>query len=133
MSSALYLRILKTNKFARFFCTGILNTVFGYCIYAVLVYLELPYLLALLISTIAGITFNYFSLNHLVFHQSLGWKKFTRFLTTYSSIFCINALLLSQLVGYASIGPFWGQAICIPINVALNWLAMNHWVFRERI
>jgi len=57
---------------ARFIAVGLLNTVVGYAIYGILILLNVPYLAALLVSTIAGVIFNYFSIGRLVFKSRGG-------------------------------------------------------------
>lgn len=115
----------------KFIGTGLLNTAFGYGAYTLLLYVGLPYLLALLASTVAGIVFNYFSFGHLVFSKDKSWPMFGRFVITYAFIYCVNAVLLRLLTDHFLISPYLGQIICIPISVALSWLAMNHWVYRK--
>jgi len=47
---------------ARFIGVGLLNTVVGYAIYGLFIFLKMPYLVALLMATIMGVIFNYFSI-----------------------------------------------------------------------
>jgi putative flippase GtrA len=118
------------SKVIKFLCTGLLNTAFGYGLYSVLLYAGVPYLLALLISTIAGIAFNYLSFGRLVFKVDRSWVIFGRFVLAYASIYCVNAVLLTQLMERFFVGPYLGQVICIPVGVAMSWVVMKHWVYK---
>ena len=60
-------------KIINFLSAGVLNTGFGYSVYAVLLFIKTPYLLALFVATVVGIIFNYFSFGQLVFHGHVGW------------------------------------------------------------
>lgn len=125
-------RRLLDSRIIKFLGTGILNTAFGYSTYIVLLYIGVSYLLALLISTLAGIVFNYLSFGRLVFRTDQSWHVFGRFVAAYGLIYSVNAVLLEQLINHFSIGPYIGQIICIPINVAINWIAMNYWVYKKK-
>ena len=122
---------LITPTIIRFAGTGLLNTAFGYGAYGALLYIGMPYLLALLASTIAGVIFNYFSFGRLVFRSDKSWRVFGRFVFTYVSIYCVNAALLRMLITQFNMGPYLGQIICIPVSVGLSWIAMNYWVYKK--
>ena len=115
----------------KFLTTGILNTVIGNGIYAVLLFADIPYLVALLFATITGVIFNYFSFGHIVFNGYRGWLVFCKFAIAYLVIYGLNAIGLSALIRYFFVSPYVGQVICIPPSVMLSWLLMNCWVFKR--
>lgn len=123
--------ILTDRRVHKFVLTGLLNTVFGYSVYAGLVYCGSPYHLALLIATIAGVIFNYFSFGSIVFGTRASLPIFVKFVVAYAVVYCINVLGLRTLTDTLQINPYAAQAICVPLNVALSWLLMNHWVYRK--
>lgn len=108
-----------------------MNTLVGYSIYAGLIFIHLPYLIALLLATVAGVIFNYFSIGNLVFKAGGGWRVFAKFITAYVAVYLVNAALLSVLTNYLNISPYLGQVICILPNVATSWLLMNYWVYKN--
>ena len=118
-------------RIVSFLAVGLLNTIFGYAIYAVLVFSNLPYLAALLIATLAGVTFNYFSFGRMVFQARGGWVVFGKFIIAYAAVYAINAILLSILTQGFYLSPYLGQVICIPPSVLLSWLLMNYWVYEK--
>ena len=65
-------RVLANYRVIRFLGVGVLNTVFGYSVYAALIFAGLSYLIALFLSTIAGVVFNYFSFGRIVFFGHIG-------------------------------------------------------------
>jgi putative flippase GtrA len=127
---------LKLDRFLRlkiikFLSAGALNTIFGYSIYAALIFIKIPYLFALLAATIAGIIFNFFTFGRLVFHGRGFGFVFGKFFIAYVLIYGINAALLSILTINLLLSPYIGQALCIPISVLLSWLLMNYWVYKN--
>ena len=116
---------------ARFIAVGLLNTVVGYAIYGILILLNVPYLAALLVSTIAGVIFNYFSIGRLVFKSRGGRIVFVKFIAAYGVVYCINAVALEILIKHFQFNPYIGQALCVPLSVIISWLLMNHWVYKK--
>lgn len=125
------MKIFINKKILKFLGVGILNTLFGYSVFSVLVFLGMPYLLALLISTIVGVVFNYFSFGLMVFKGRDGWLGFARFVSAYVLIYAVNATMLRIITIKFFMNPYFGQAICVPISVALSWLLMNYWVYKN--
>ena len=118
-------------KIRKFLSAGILYTVFGYSVYAVLLFIKTPYLFALFVATVTGIIFNYFSFGRLVFHGHDGWFVFGKFVIAYALIYGVNAALLRVFTIDFLLSPYLGQVICIPIGVLLSWFLMNYWVYKN--
>jgi putative flippase GtrA len=118
-------------KIFKFVSAGMLNTAFGYTVYAGLLFFKVSYLVALFVATIAGVMFNYFSFGRIVFNGYGGAVVFGKFVVAYVLIYGVNAALLSILTNYFLLSPYIGQAICIPFGVVLSWILMNHWVYKK--
>jgi len=116
---------------ARFIGVGLLNTAVGYGIYSFLILLNIPYLVALLMATIMGVIFNYFSIGRLVFKSRGGLFIFAKFITAYSVVYGINATALDVLIKQFQFNPYLGQALCVPLSVIMSWLLMNYWVYKK--
>jgi putative flippase GtrA len=123
---------LFTPMFIRFLFIGGINTIFGYGLYALLVVMKTPYLMALFLATLGGIAFNFFSFSRIVFNSKKNYFLFFKFVITYLFVYGVNALLLWLLVKDFSLDPLAGQLTCIPISVILNWIVLNKWVYRKR-
>ena len=115
----------------KFLGVGLLNTLVGYSIYAVLISFKLPYLTALFLVTILGVTFNYFTLGRLVFVSKGGLAVFAKFVITYIVVFMLNALALNVLIATFQLGPYISQALFVPFGVSFSWILMNYWVFKN--
>ncbi len=118
-------------KIIKFLSTGILNTIFGYSVYATLLFIKTPYLVALLIATFAGVIFNYISFGRMVFNARGNWFVFGKFVVAYGIIYSINAALLRVFTINFLLNPYLGQILCIPISIVISWLLMNYWVYKN--
>ena len=131
MSRKFFNRELPDPQIIKFLGVGVLNTVFGYAFYAMLIFVNVPYLIALLAATVVGVIFNYFSFGRIVFHGYGGWFVFGKFVIAYAVIYGANAALLRALTIDFLLSPYVGQIICIPLSVLLSWLLMTYWVYKK--
>lgn len=129
------LRILEpyiSPQVVKFILTGGVNTLFNYSVYASLVFIGLNYQLALILSNIAGIIFNYFTFSYLVFNHPGGLKVFSKFLPVYGVVYVSNASLLEFLTSYVGLNPYLSQVICIPVAATISYLGMSRWVYKRQ-
>jgi putative flippase GtrA len=119
------------NKVNKFLFAGAINTVFGYATYATLIFIGVSYLLALLISTVLGVIFNFFSFGRIAFQRNYNWLVFSKFIIAYAIIYAFNCGLLIFLTQGFLLGPYISQILCIPISVVLSWFLMKYWVYKE--
>ena len=83
----------KSVELYKYLVVGGINTLFGYLIFAVSLFLGLHYSLAVLIATILGIVFNFQTYGRLVF-MSHSWRLMGRFVFVYVTLYLINIVLL---------------------------------------
>lgn len=115
----------------KFICVGFLNTAVGYGIYSLLIFLAFPYVFAILVATIAGVIFNYFSFGRMVFSLKGGWFVFVKFVVAYALVYFLNTALLVFLVNKTILDYYQAQTVCIIPNIAMSWLLMNFWVYKD--
>jgi putative flippase GtrA len=89
-------RILE-NRFVRFLFVGVLNTVFGYSVFAGLVLIGVHYAIAALVSTVLGVLFNFKTMGRFVF-SSRDNKMLIRFIGVYAISYVVGVLLLRASV-----------------------------------
>jgi putative flippase GtrA len=106
----------------RFFAVGLLNTIFGYSCFAFLLYVGIHYALALMISTIVGVLFNFKSIGVLVF-KSHNNRLIFRFVAVYIFVYGVNVALLKFLY-LMGVDLYYGAAILI-IPMALLAFVIN--------
>lgn len=84
---------MKKRQFLKFIIVGILNTAFGYSIFIFFIYCELKYPLAVFLSTILGVLFNFKTIGKLVFNSHDNRLVF-RFVFVYIIIYFLNVFFL---------------------------------------
>ncbi|MCK4342167.1 MAG: GtrA family protein [Phycisphaerae bacterium] len=126
---ASWLRRLWQYAFPRFLVVGILNTAFGYGVYAAGILLGLPRPPALLIATVLGVLFNFRTTGWIVF-GSRDNRLLARFILVYAAMYMFNLGLLELLCRRIGFGSLVGQALSLPIVVVLTFLALKTLVFR---
>jgi putative flippase GtrA len=111
-----FLNKLLKKKLILFFLVSGLNTVFGYGLFALLIFIGVIYPLALLIGTIAGILFNFKTTGTLVFKNHNNRLIF-KFFGVYGITYLCNLGGLALLNSF-EINLYWGGAILlIPVGI----------------
>lgn len=111
-----------------FLAVGVLNTGFGYVIFAAGVLAGLSSGIALAIAMVIGVVFNFFTLGRLVF-GSRDPTRLPRFVGVYALTYVVNLMLLGLWEG-AGVGSLLGQLACLPVTVSLTFVLMRFLVFR---
>ena len=122
---------LKNKFFLRFILTGMLNTIFGYTFFAILIFLKINTFFSLFITTIAGAVFNYFTFGQLVFKLNKSKLMLTKFIFAYCISYMINVYLLKVFMVFFNNNAFEAQIISLPFVVLFNWISMNYWVYKK--
>jgi len=104
-----------------------LNTMFGWALYALTVYLGVVPWLALIISTVLGVAFNFFTLGGYAF-RDLSKQRLPRYLAAYGLLYICNVISLEVLRGWVP-SPIWAQLVLAPVMACLSFLMMSRWVF----
>jgi putative flippase GtrA len=115
-------------RIARFIAVGLLNTLFGYAIYALFLFFSFPLWLTLLVSIIAGFTFNFLTYGGLVF-KDLSRQNLPRFLLFYLAFAVVNYTAL-KLLEASGVKPILGQAMLLPLLAAICYAGLRLFVFR---
>lgn len=117
------------QKFIRFLLVGALNTLFGYGLWALLLYIGLHYTVASAISTVAGILFNFKTTGCLVFENKNN-RLLLKFLMVYGLIYLLNIALL---YGFELLNInlyLAGLTVLLPLAF-LSYMLMRCFVFKE--
>lgn len=117
------------RQFVSFILTGVLNTVVGYAVFA-LVYLATGSgTISVVVATIVGATFNYFSYGKLVFNN-VGYGALLRFIVGYAVIGVANIAALEAL-GTVISKALIAQLVLLPVLVVASFVLNKFWVFRR--
>lgn len=108
-------------RIVRFLLVGVLNTVFGYSIFALMYWIGFHYGVASTIATVVGVVFNFKSIGKLVFHSSDNSLIF-RFVLVYALVLCVNISGLA-LLERAGVSPYIGAlTLILPLAVLAYYL-----------
>ncbi len=110
----------------RYYQAGVVNTLFGFVLYALFVRFGLNIYLAQIVAHVLGMTFNYFTYSRYAFAGQSGSRM--RFVLTYG---------LNYLLGLASLwaisqrlaSPYLAGLLSIVLVSLINYLLLRHLVF----
>jgi putative flippase GtrA len=111
----------------RFVGTGLLNSVFGYGVYALLIIAGAPVWAAVGGATVLGIIFNFFSYGGLVFGNA-SFGRLPAFIAVYAVLYVLNVGLVHMVMAWGA-GALLAQAFVFPLMAALAFLLMRVFVF----
>ena len=123
---------LLNHQFARFLFVGLLNTVVGYCLYAVLwALLDLAPALANALAYGIAVLVAFFFYRGLVFGGAEGGlgPQLARFLLCFAAAFALNQGVLYALYGIANIHPLVAQIFAMATYTVSFFLLNKHIVF----
>jgi len=112
-----------------FILVGIINTIFGYSIYALFIYLGLNYVLASLFSTIIGIFFNFRTIGNFVF-KSKNNRLLFKFFQVYIIVFLVNIAII-KLFKSVGLNDYFSGAIAILFASVVSFLLNKYYVFKR--
>jgi putative flippase GtrA len=118
---------LKEVLFYRYLVVGIGNTVFGYSIFMLFLYIGLHYSVAVLLSTIIGILFNFYMYGRVVF-KSNSWELLGKFVFFYLILYLINITLLAILNTYM-VNLYIAGIIVLPLVSFLGFIFNRRYVW----
>ena len=120
---------MKTDwLFVKFILVGILNTAFGYLVFALLLFLGLHYTLAVILSTVAGVLFNFKTTGTLVFKNHNN-KLIFKFVAVYIITTTLGIIIL-RMAELAHINLYLAGLVSTGICAIISFLLNKNWVFK---
>ena len=117
-------------QFIKFIFVGILNTIFGYSVWALLLFIGLHYAIATILATILGVLFNFKTTGYLVFKNKdnkLLWKFIQNYILT--TCLSILGLRFAEILG---INLYFAGLFLTGIMAVISFLIQKYYVFRGR-
>lgn len=118
---------IKKIRLIRFLFVGIINTIFGYSIFAILIILRLDYQYALLLATMCGVMFSFKTIGTLVF-KTKNNKLIFRFIGVYCVIYILNIELI-KIINSFGINILISQAMLVLPLAAISYVLNKKFVF----
>lgn len=122
-------RWLRSHQFLRFVIVGICNTVFGYSIYASLLYFGVGYRGASFVSIFCGVLFSYRTQGRFVF-GGRARQAFWRFVLAWAAIYLGNIAFIGLLMA-EGLGAYISGILVLPLTTVASFLMQKHYVFRN--
>lgn len=117
------------SRLIRFLGSGVVNTAFGYLVFAALVVLNVPAQLALLLQFTLCVLWNFRIHQRYVFGVQ-GYGRLPYYASSYVLIYFVNAVLLHWLM-QAGLDAYLAQAIALGPIVVMSYLLIS-WALQVR-
>ena len=116
----------KIRQAAYFLGAGLINTLFGYALFGILIYFSILPSVAVVVSTLVGILFNFGSIGTIF--GSRNYRLLPRFVAVYAALLTCNLVLLHALMA-AGTPTLVAQAFAVALLAPCSFLAMRRLVF----
>ena len=118
------------DQLIKFLFVGVINTIFGYSLFALLIFIGLHYTIAVFIGTIIGIAFNFKTTGKYVFNNTDN-TLFFYFIGVYVFIYFFNiiSLWLLQKIGVTNM--YVAGAILILPAAVISFVLNRTFVFKN--
>ena len=116
------------SQLVRFLVIGFGNTVFSYAVYALGLFMGLPYWLASLVALVIGIAVGFVTQGRLVFRSSLD-GRLPIFVAGWAALYVVNILVIRILTDFG-VDAYLAGAIATLPTVALSFVLNRLVVFR---
>ena len=118
----------QNKKFILFLCVGLLNTLFGYSIFAFFLRIGVHFTISALISTIAGILFNFTTFGRIVF-KNKSYSNIPKFVFIYALNYFLGVGVL-YYCDQLDYNLYFVQAILLMPTAVLRYLLMKYFVYK---
>ena len=127
MDAGQLIRWLSRHRPARFLLAGVVNTLFGLTVYVGGIFAGLTPWLAILVSTVAGVAFNFLSFGGYAFRE-LSLRRLPRFVCSYAATYLFNLAAFHALSNWLG-SAIWCQVILTPVVALFSYWSMSNFVF----
>ncbi len=118
------------KEFIRFILVGILNTIVGYGLYTLFIFVGFNYVLSSLFATILGVLFNFQTIGRIVFKRHNN-SLILKFISVYVIVFLIGIGLIKILKDYGFDDYLAGFIVLFP-NAIISFLLNKFYVYRTK-
>lgn len=115
--------------FVKFILVGVLNTAFGYGAFTLLLYLGVHYSIAVVLSTVAGVLFNFKTTGMLVFKNSDN-KLISKFAAVYA-LTCVIGIIILRISEILGVNLYLAGLASTSVCAVSAFLLNKKWVFKN--
>lgn len=133
--------VLKRNsiyQFLKFCIVGLSNTLIGYVVYSLCVFLGMHYLLANLVGFLVSVVNAFYWSNKYVFakgngeYRNLYWSFIKTILAYASTGIVLNSILLWLLIDQWHISEYLAPLLILMVTVPTNFIMNKYWSFKTK-
>jgi len=115
----------------RFLLIGIINTVFYYSLFALLIYVNLDYRLAVLIATVVGVFFSFHNFGKYVFDNQ-NKSLIYRFIFNYILIYFFNIYIIGVMNDILFFNFYISGFIALFPSTLMTYMLNKYFVFNKK-
>lgn len=125
-------------QFLRFCIVGLSNTLIGYVVYSLCVFLGMHYLLANLVGFLVSVVNAFYWSNKYVFakgngeYRNLYWSFIKTILAYASTGIVLNSILLWLLIDQWHISEYLAPLLILMVTVPTNFIMNKYWSFKTK-
>ena len=119
------------NEAIRFLFIGIINTVFYYALFALLIYVNLDYRLAVLIATVVGVFFSFHNFGKYVFDNQ-NKSLIYRFIFNYILIYFFNIYIIGVMNDILFFNFYISGFIALFPSTLMTYMLNKYFVFNKK-
>ena len=125
-------------QFIKFCIVGLSNTLIGYLVYTVCVYLGMHYLLANLVGFLVSVVNAFYWSNKYVFvkgngeYRNLFWSFIKTILAYASTGIVLNSILLWLLIDELHLSEYLAPLLILMVTVPTNFIMNKYWSFKTK-
>ena len=122
--------LLADRQFLRFLVAGGVNTMFGFGVNIAALLAGLPVWLAMLVGTVAGVVFNFFTHGGYAF-RDMSTRRLPRYVLGYATVYAVG-LGAFHVLNVVVRGTITCQVMLVIPMALLSYLIMSRFVFQKR-
>lgn len=125
-------------QFLRFCIVGLSNTLIGYVVYSLCVFLGMHYLLANLVGFLVSVVNAFYWSNKYVFakgngeYRNLFWSFIKTILAYASTGIVLNSILLWLLIDQWHLSEYLAPLLILMVTVPTNFIMNKYWSFKTK-
>ena len=127
-----FINNLFEDKKVRFLFVGVLNTIFGYAVYALFIYLKMHYFPAQLLSSVLAITHSYLWNKYFTFRRpGRSASEILRFVSVYAVSYLLNMGILFVSIEFFKWNAYFAGFICLFVTTVISYVGHKNISFKN--
>ncbi|MBT5399275.1 GtrA family protein [bacterium] len=119
------------REFIKFIFIGILNTIVGYSLYVLFIYLGFDYKIAAFLAMVLGVLFNFQTIGRLVFDKYNNRLLF-KFISVYVVIYFVGVVIIKIGKSYG-LDDYLAGFIAVFPSAIISFLLNKFYVYKEKM